>query len=393
MKHVGLLDNFSNYEALLATPPASRRADQVMQATGGNTGNLAFVHAVRLLLADEPIRFGWHIPPNQARLKLSHLVICCANQLGPHTDLGNWADRLRALQVPVVLIGLGAQSDSLNDWPKIPVGTQRFLQVANRLRWNADSPNILVRGSFSQEVLRRMGIESVAGGCPSCLISPVSGLGQEVLRRQEQALEHPQQAACRVAVAGGNPWHGSSAFLEPRLFELAERAGSAYVLQHPELLFSLAMQLPVAPQSAASLNQLLSLHQGRFDEAAMREWLGRHSRFFIDVPSWMAFCAEQDLALGPRYHGVALAVQAGVPGCVFSIDSRTEELARTTGIKQLPVASLTELSAQALVEASRWTSEDAEALDKARQINRGLYLDFVASNGLRASAHLQNMQP
>jgi hypothetical protein len=42
---------------------------------------------------------------------------------------------------------------------------------------------------------------------------------------------------------------------------------------------------------------------------------------------------------GPALSRRALAIQAGIPGTVITIDSRTTELCAGTGIKSLPVAT------------------------------------------------------
>ena len=39
-----------------------------------------------------------------------------------------------------------------------------------------------------------------------------------------------------------------------------------------------------------------------------------------------------DFVVGPRFHGVMLAMQAGIPGGVIAHDSRTLELCQTMGI-------------------------------------------------------------
>jgi hypothetical protein len=385
MKRIGLLDNLVHWDALQTAPRATWTAQRIMEATGGNTGNVAFVYGVRRLLANPLQTIGWRMPPEEAHRQLDHLVVCCANQLGAHVDLGNWADRLEALDLPVCLVGLGAQADSYELRPQIPAGTRRFLEVAKRLRAHPAQTNIAVRGTFTQQVLAELGVDSQVCGCPSGLIASEPALGAQLLQRQAQA---PQPSA--VLVAGGNPWHAPSAYLEPVLMQLASRPGHAYVLQHPELLFQLA--LGEMPSFRSALQSLLALLPG-YDAVRLPQWMQQHARFFTDVPAWLTFCASHDLALGPRFHGVALAVQAGVPGCVFSIDSRTRELCEGTGIKHLPVDRLRGCGPDALVHACRWSEDDAQALDGARRRNRNAFVQFFNSNGLAPSLHLLNLNP
>ena len=102
----------------------------------------------------------------------------------------------------------------------------------------------------------------------------------------------------------------------------------------------------------------------------------------------MHFLRKFDAAIGPRYHGVALAVQAGLPGCVITIDGRTEELCDSTRIKAIDIAEALEMPAEALLHACRWTKEDADALDEARRRQARAYAAFLRSNELVPSDHL-----
>jgi polysaccharide pyruvyl transferase WcaK-like protein len=55
----------------------------------------------------------------------------------------------------------------------------------------------------------------------------------------------------------------------------------------------------------------------------------RYATTFIDAASWMDAMRKFDFVVGPRFHGVMLGIQAGVPGAVIAHDSRTLELCQT----------------------------------------------------------------
>ncbi len=133
MKRVGLIDNLQDLPGFLSKTYEIATSSQVMAATGGNTGNLAFVYAVKKIIANPIRRVQWNSKPATLRDHVDHLVICCANQLGVHVDLGGWADRLEQFQLPVTLIGLGIQSDSMDKNPEIPDGTLKFLNIVKKL--------------------------------------------------------------------------------------------------------------------------------------------------------------------------------------------------------------------------------------------------------------------
>jgi hypothetical protein len=74
--------------------------------------------------------------------------------------------------------------------------------------------------------------------------------------------------------------------------------------------------------------------------AEFARWMRRYSTTYIDAASWIDAMRKFDFVVGPRFHGVMLAVQAGVPGGVIAHDSRTFELCQTMGI---PVRHYSEL--------------------------------------------------
>lgn len=383
MKRVGLIDNLSHIASFVEDGFERATAAQVMKATGGNTGNLAFVFGARRMLRNPVTRVGWNWTPGDVRARFDHLVICCANQIGQHADLGGWADRLEQFQLPVTLIGLGAQSDDLRTMPLVPAGTRRFLDYVKNAA-DAGQPNVAVRGAYTESVLEGFGVRAVRAGCPSLQIARDRDLGRRIVERQAR------QPPRKVAIAAGNPWHGPSAPLEGLLVDIVDRYGGDYVLQHPESMLQVAFG-ERTNITQATIDRFLHVYGGRFDYDGMLQWYRRNASVFVDVPNWMRFLSKFDAVVGPRYHGVALAIQANVPGCVVTIDSRTQELCDETAIKNLPVLATRDLSAEQLLEASMWSSGDAERFDANRLAKARQYVAFVDSNGLSPSDHLRSL--
>lgn len=380
MKRVGLIDNLSNIDDFRAERFHEASAADVMIATGGNTGNIAFVHGVRRLVKNPILRVGWGWSPEVVRSKVDHLIVCCANQLGAHADLGTWADRLDAFELPVTLIGLGAQAESTDRFPSIPPGSVRFLEAAKRLAWSGET-NIATRGEFTSAMLTSMGVASEPIGCPSLMISPVKNLGDLILEKQRHS------GVKKVAVAAGNPWHGRSAPLEPTLVDIVDSYDGDYVLQHPESMLQFAYG-EVGNISEQTFARFTSVYGERFNANELLEWYRRKSAVFVDIQAWMRYLKRVDLAIGPRYHGIALAIQAGVPGCVVTIDSRTAELCEGTAVKAISLDEALRKSAGDLVSAALWTVEDASKLDSTRMNRAIAYASFIRSNDLEPSAHL-----
>lgn len=223
MKRIGIIDNLCDIRGFADSRFHVASAADIMTATGGNTGNVAFVFGLKQLIGNPTVRIEWHWKPESVRQHVDQIIVYCADQIGAHADLGGWADKLAAIYFPVTLVGLGAQANSFNDQPDIPEGTRRFLAVVNALRVEPEQENISVRGEFTKNTLARLDTSAIATECPSLLISSNPNLGKDILARQNT------QPVQRVAVAAENPWHGPSAFLERELVRLVDQQQGAYV--------------------------------------------------------------------------------------------------------------------------------------------------------------------
>ncbi|UDM53336.1 polysaccharide pyruvyl transferase family protein [Cupriavidus sp. MP-37] len=380
---IGLIDNLVNIDYFLSQRFHEASASQVMEATGGNTGNVAFVLGARKMLGGTITRVGWGWDPEVVRARFDHLVICCANQLGSHADLGQWADRLENFGLPVTLFGLGAQTESVNQIPSIPEGTIRFLQVVSNCRREGGFPNIAVRGAFTKNILHNLGFPSENLGCPSLMISSDRGLGVDFKSISEL------RGISKVAVAAGNPWHGSTAFLEKILVEIVDNYRGAYVLQHPESMLQFALgEKELINQK--TIDRFLAVYEIA-DVKRLIDWYQHNACFFVDAPNWIRFLRSFDMVIGPRYHGVALGVQAGVPGCVFTIDGRTEELCEETAIKRISAQGLQGMKSNDIVEMSIWTESDVDKFRENRLKKGTKFLHFIEGNGLVPSEQLMGL--
>lgn len=378
---VGLIDNLDNIEEFVLREGYAAESARYMQAVGGNTGNLAFVYGARQCIADSIVRIGWGWSTDRVREKVDAIVISCANQIGKHADLSGWADAIARFDLPVVLIGLGAQTPNYESEIEIPDGTLRFLDEVNKRRPGA-GPNIAVRGEYTKGVLKGIGVESEAIGCPSLFISPDRQLGKHIAERaSNQRIE-------RVAVASGNPFHVENRKIEATMVSLCERYGGAYVVQHPEAMVSLALDETQLPETKAST---IASALGFNGTADCRSWFRRNAYSFHDSQTWMHFLRHYDATIGARYHGVAFSVQAGVQGLVLHIDNRTSELSSTTGIPSIPVSEAPDYSLAQLVELARWDEGQGIEFDLNR-VNRAEWMiRFLYENGINPARKLQGL--
>lgn len=381
MKKVGIIENIQDVNF-----PSERRyeydsAAEFMAATGGNTGNIAFVHAANKIIGNPKIKVDWGWSPERVREQVDHLVICCANQLGAHADLRGWAEQLEKFNLPVTLLGLGAQSDSFEKIPDLPEGTIKFIDLVKNLSASSET-NIAVRGDFTKSVLKQYNISSNPLGCPSLHSSNLSDLGSVIFKNQKSLGDIK-----RVAVAAGNPWHGPSALFERILVDIVNNFHGEYIVQHPESMVQFVLG-EVDKITEKTKNRFLEIYGNEFDFDQLIEWYRHNSSIYVDVPNWSRALKRADLVLGPRYHGVALAIQVGRPGCVITIDSRTEELCLGTAIKNINVKDAIKFSSEELLERSLWSQDDALAFDENRLKRAKGYVDFLRENELIPSAHL-----
>jgi polysaccharide pyruvyl transferase WcaK-like protein len=157
------------------------------------------------------------------------------------------------------------------------------------------------------------------------LINPDPALGRSIERR------YAAEVIDRVAVpAGLHLWPGLQR-IEEWLADLVESCSGTYVAQSEIDMIRLARDeaAAIAPNV---LEQLRAYIRPKLSTPDFVRWTRRYATTFIDAASWMDAMRKFDFVVGPRFHGVMLGIQAGVPGAVIAHDSRTFELCQTMGI-------------------------------------------------------------
>lgn len=147
-----------------------RPVRSLLLQAGLNTGNFLFIHALRRAIGRQDGVPGQQFKFDPQQIGETHdgILIPAANWLNGHADFGELAAGIEASGLPCVIVGLGAQSRSRKNYPRLPEGTQRLLHViAER------SHSISVRGEYSADMLASYGVKNVTvTGCPS-LLGPV----------------------------------------------------------------------------------------------------------------------------------------------------------------------------------------------------------------------------
>ena len=328
MQRAVIMSGSPHIENLWLKPTAT-----LFDETGGNTGNLAFRYG--LASHTRNVVFShWNAPAEQIRAAGDILLLPLANQLGSHTDLGDMADRIEAIGLPVVGIGLGAQAASDAVDATLTPGTERWLRtmIAHA---PSDHPNLGVRGAYTLRQLDRLGLadRAVVTGCPSNFITMHDDFAPTLAARYDDRLGP-------VAVTAGIPYTPALQGLEEQLAQLVTDSGGAYIVQHGLEMLRLARG-EFDALGAERLELCRAYIRPGLDTAEFTRWCRRHAYAFFHLPGWLEFLRRFDFVVGTRFHGAMLALQVGVPAGVIAHDSRTHEMCVTMGV---PVRLHTELA-------------------------------------------------
>ncbi len=356
-------------------------------AVGGNTGNLAFHYAINRAVEIFPKVFDWNCREPMPEGSVG--IIPCANQLGPHCDMTTDAvEWVNSRSFPFVAIGLGAQSmlkigaGALDyELPYIHPRTEEWVRsIAEHSVTGA--PNISVRGEFTMRVMERLGLKgrAVALGCPSLFMNPAEDLGSRIASNYK--------GIKRVAMAAGQTGWRLLEGLENSLAKIITECDGALVVQAARV----EMKAVSGEFSDLSTNErkILNSHfRADLCEQDFAKWFKAYGRIFFDISKWMEFYRQFDFVVGPRIHGVMIALQAGVPAMCIAIDSRTTELCE---IMKVPYVSFNSVKdGVTLDDLNRLFKFDPVEFDKNRRMLASGFVRFLKNNKITPAVDLINI--
>src|SRR3954468_16178257 len=344
--------------------------------TGSNVGNLLFQQAVikTLTLPDNELECnGYHLLPGDAdRINAScdALVLPFANQFrtDQRANLAQLADTVERLRVPVIVVGIGCQTDLDHDYSNLdPIKDEvkRFVgAVLDR------SASIGVRGAWTAEYLCKLGFRDVEViGCPSMYLHgaalptprPVARFGRDT-RLTVNVSAPSTQAEFSVGLAA----FGQALAGAVQAYDDVE-----YVPQQNNTLGTLL------------LGRLRSTDEHQLMPPPMYSRLHQLGRVttFVDPQTWIEHLRSRQFVFGTRLHGVIAAVLAGTPAHLVAHDSRTLELARYHGIAHTLVR---DLDAQ-MEPAELYKRSNPATLLDGHSKRFEAYLAFLQHNGLRTT--------
>ncbi|MCK6425608.1 MAG: polysaccharide pyruvyl transferase family protein [Burkholderiaceae bacterium] len=372
-----------------------------LEIAGANTGNFVFQLAVRQMLGDSAEVYNFALGEDPVWLgrdsllsAVDYLVLPAANHLRQDADWDRMNDWIETIDKPFVVMGLGAQADRSGDPHSTAEALRRNASVVRMCRLLAEkSVYVGVRGEFSQEVARLLGIERAeVSGCPSFMLSRQADLGRRLegtlarLRRQPQGV--------RLAMLAEAPYNifrkPDMLATEQRLFAWIRSMQGTYIQQSGGELALEAATGTTRPEAAEGLRWQLRTMAPDLDPEQALQYLREHGRVFFSAPDWIEYMRKFDLSIGHRFHGNMATLAAGRPGVVLSHDARTSELVRLMGIPSLD-STVFLRGIPSIDEVLAAISFDAASFDRARSRLARHWIEVFGRIGIPLETHLQDI--
>jgi hypothetical protein len=336
-------------------------------AIGTNVGNLVFGHAAYKALDTGDVEIvvdGFAIDAGEAdriNAEFDVYVVPLANAFRQSFEpqLIRMTQLIRRLTIPVVILGVGAQSDlqyRREPLAQLDESVRAFVgAVLDR------APSIGVRGAFTADYLASLGFRDVEViGCPSMFF-------------------HGDRLPVEKRVASIEPESPLALNISPYVRALAPLV-DRHVARHPNLIYVAQDLDTLALMVFGDRHPLDDGANGNPVNRAHRLFREDRVRFFTDPAPWLRFLQTRDFAFGSRIHGNIAALIAGTPAYVLAHDSRTLELAEYFQIPHRRVESGDDLSS---VEAARLYEEvDYGPLVQGHPARFERYVAFLARHGL-----------
>ncbi len=306
--------------------------------SAGNAGNMLHARAARRIVRNtrEMVnhRLWTEAEIEALREQSSHILFVGANGVAvnkqhssrePHQRI--MAQNIRAAGLPVVVLGLGAQSP--NNAPEgdifVPDGTLELLRACSD-----HAVSIGVRGAFTRRVLMSVGISNVTVlGCQTCFMS-----------YDPEFAEHFDTPS--VDGPDGLVANYTFPLVEKHLIQLIHKYGIDVVGQEEFYEYFLANDLPTT--DVAELKRAHRLRAALDDRGISMEsyvaFLREHFRQYEDIDLWRKDMKRYRFSFGTRFHGNMAALQSGVPALWLTHDARTIEMCNYLGLPNMPARKL-----------------------------------------------------
>ena len=368
--------------------------DTLRKAVGENSGNLLFQHAVGKILAG-PLSYPSRADlQDSAKAAVTHIVFPAAN----HLRLGaNWSGMNKIFDdssAKIIVLGLGAQAPDLDggraaiDTLTADPGVRALGDVLAR-----KAAFVGLRGHFSQQVSRRLGIAKIdVLGCPSLFINPDAELGLKIAKRLAGLRDKAAKGDVKLMVAAAAPFEIRETAKVPAervMLDWLSKSPGTYVQQSGG---TMVMDFARGRYQNVPLGPLLSLREILAPAMPLDDFVAlmrTRQRIYWNAEAWIGAAKSHDLAIGTRFHGIMAAIQAGVPGVFLAHDSRTNEMIESMKLPTMPLSLLA--SGLKLSDALDAAKFDGEGFDANRARIASLMTRRLESCGLEVTSAIKSM--
>jgi len=338
--------------------------------TGKNSGNLLIGYALHSQIDAQIVSISPEHRP--ADRNFDFIAIAAANFLFSGFDFGPFADLVEEIDLPCIMVGLGAQAPSTGGFPEISPGTKRFVQaVAARCH------SIGVRGAFTAEVLARLGIKNVElTGCPSFYLHSPAELSAAFAQRKGNPSKVSLNASRNVMAHSANP--AKMKDVERRMYQLCRASDAQFVLQseHEEMRILASSSEEEELKLAARIGATLGWDD--ISDEEIRAFVKSKFHIYFDIDEWRASISRCSFSAGSRFHGNLLALLSGVPAHVICHDTRTKELCELGGV---PHSLLQDISSDFTIAELQQATNIGKFI-RTHADNYSGYRRFLERNGI-----------
>lgn len=346
---------------------ASPRTVYHRNLIGNNAGNLVFLQATHRILAARGVEIEAGDVMGDARRasmvneRFDVCVIPLANafRISYEAGLRRMVRFIERLTIPVVILGVGAQSNEHFSYdyqkPIEPLVRQFVTAVLDR------GPSIGVRGEMTAEYLRGLGFRDIEViGCPSMFLH-----GDRLsVEKRLPALDRSAKVSINVSpyVTAMGPIVMSHLERYPNLTYIPQDLDTLGLLIRGD-----------APRDAAEQGGPMPFHASHplFEQ--------RKVRFYVEPWPWMNDLADADFSFGTRIHGNITALLAGTPAYLFAHDSRTLELARYF---EIPHRLMSQIPAD-IDAADLYEEADFSGMISGHAARFATFVDYLGRHGLQ----------
>lgn len=341
----------------------NRIGTSALKASGNNFGNLLFTNAVY-----KQVKNSQHIRIDDKKAYKA-IVIPAANWINERSDYGKLSEFLSEKDVPVTVVGLGAQLEKIEDIELLSKGTLEFLKTVSEM-----TTSIGVRGDFTKTILNEIGIKNVSVlGCPS--------LFTHLKVPQIRKVTNPDDAklslgGTRYVLSKGN--FKKIGDIQRKLYQFSVQTNSPMFYQSEEFEVKLMARESLSDSELKLASEYYSVSEDR-----LSKYLMNYGKYHTDLNAWMIDSMKTDLYVGSRIHGVIASMLAGTPGVLISHDNRTRELAKSMGI---PSIDSSEFEIDMLFDIRSFIERfDFEAYKIKANDNMNGFINLYESNGVHTN--------